>query len=245
MDNERPSEYRSWRHRLEEPGALPEVGLTDKEATWDKLYERLGETPRRRTLPWMWTAAACLLLALIPAAFFLREKRVSPSSNPQKVAVQPKTNPLRTPAPGPEPSVVIRNTMQDPSTRRISPLHPTHRERPAQAKTSTGALAPIALQYPARTPLPEHLLPPGPGLSGPIIIASTQTAPKKELRIVHINELEPQQPAPAPARAGQRLKPGRLYIGLHPEPDAFRPATTYETYQTDHPIISFKPSQNP
>jgi len=238
MDNERPSEYRSWRHRLEEPGALREVGLTDKEATWDKLYDRLGETPRRRTLPWMWTAAACLLLALIPAAFFLREKRRP--SNPQKVAVRPKTNVLPTPAPGPEPSIVIRNTMQAPPSRNITPLRPDRSEKPAQAKNPVRALAPIALQSPVRTPLPERLLPPNPDLSGPLIIASTQAAPKKELRIVHINELESLQPTPAAARTGQRLKPGRLYIGLHPEPDAFRPATTYEIYQTDHPIILFK-----
>jgi len=243
MDNGRPGEYRSWRHRLEEPGALPGVGLTDKEATWDKLYDRLRETPRRRTLPWLWTAAACLLLALAPAAFFLREKKVTIYPNPPKVAVQPKTNPRQTAAP--EPSIVIRNTMQVPLPRPVAPLHAVRRERPAPVKTPAIALTPVVLQSPARQTLPELLLPPRPDLSKPVI-ASTQTTPKKELRVVHINELEPLQPAPAAASAGQRLKPGRLHIGFHPEQDAFRPATTYyETYQTDHPIISFKPSQNP
>jgi len=41
MDNERPNERTLWSSRLEEPGALPGTGLTDKEAAWDKLYDRL------------------------------------------------------------------------------------------------------------------------------------------------------------------------------------------------------------
>jgi hypothetical protein len=244
MDNERPNERTIWSSRLEEPGALPGMGLTDKEATWDKLYDRLRETPRRRTLPWLWAAAACLLLALVPAAFFLREKRAIPHSNTTKVTVQPNTNRLRTQTPDPEPSIVIQNTMQTPSSRPVTPPHPIRREGPAPVKIPVRALTPIAIQSPARTALPELLLPLHPDLSRPIITASVQAAPKKEPRIVHINELEPLWPAPS--AAGQRLKPGRLHIGFNPQQDAFRPATTYETYQADHPIISFKhTTQNP
>ncbi|MBN9385720.1 MAG: hypothetical protein J0H74_33505 [Chitinophagaceae bacterium] len=259
MDNERPSEYRSWRHRLEEPGALPGAGLTDKEAAWDKLYQRLGETPRRRPLPWLWAAAACLLLALIPTALLFREKKDTPPAGTPKMAVHPKTNPARTnqhptdqtqPRTSiPEPSLVIQNT---PSPRPVALPHPIRRERPASAKTADRALAPIALQSSApdpvavepsvHPPLPNLLMAPRSDLSRPIIAA--QTTPKKELRVVHINELEP--PQTAPSTAGPRLKPGRLYIGFSPRQDVLRPATTYETYQTDHPIISFKHStQNP
>lgn len=271
MDSERPNEYRSWRHRLEEPGALPGMGLTDKEAAWDKLYERLGETPRRRALPWLWTAAACLLLALIPAAFFLREKKDIPHAGSPKVAVQPKTNRPRTsqhptdqPQPRtaiPEPSLVIQNI---PSPQPVAPPRPVRRERPAAVKTpiqtdapiaiqspartpdaiQSQSLSPVAVEHPARTPLPERLSFPRPDLSRPVTMASAQAAPKKEIRIVHINELEP--PRPIPPTAGQRLKPGRLRIGFNPEQDVLRPATTYETYQTDHPVISFKhTTQNP
>ena len=64
MDNERPGEYSSWSSRLEGPGALPEMGMTDKEAAWDKLYDRLKEEkPRRRSIIWLWAAAACILNA--------------------------------------------------------------------------------------------------------------------------------------------------------------------------------------
>ena len=47
MDNERPNERTLWSSRLEEPGALPGTGLTDKEAAWDKLYDRLRENVRK------------------------------------------------------------------------------------------------------------------------------------------------------------------------------------------------------
>lgn len=81
------------------------------------------------------------------------------------------------------------------------------------------------------------MLPPCPDLANPIAVIQP-AKPKKELKVIHINELEP--PQLAPSTAGPRLKPGRLYIGLTPAQDVLRPATTYETYHTDHPIISFK-----
>lgn len=257
MDNERPSEYRSWRHRLEEPGALPGAGLTDKEAAWDKLYERLGETPRRKTLPWLWAAAACLLLALVPAAFFLREKKVIPHPDTPEMAVQPGTHGTQThPAdqpqprtPNPDPMPVTQNNLPAPTTATATPLHPARRERPAAIKQpaltpivrQSPALAPIAMQSPApgtaeHSSLSDLLPNLRPDLSKPLIVA--QTPPKKEPRVIHINELEP--PQPAPSTAGPRLKPGRLYIGLIPAQDVLRPATTYETHQADHPIITFK-----
>lgn len=248
MDNERPSEFRSWRHRLEEPGALPGAGLTDKEAAWDKLYERLGETPRRKALPWLWAAAACLLLALVPAAFFLREKKVIPHPNTPEMAVQPRTHGTRTqsadepqpptPDADPGPSITTQNISQ---TQLTTSLHPARRERPGHtAKNTTRPVAATGLSLAAtvrRSPARTNFLPgPHPDLSKPLIVA--QTPPKKEYRVIHINELEP--PQPAPSTAGPRLKPGRLHIGLIPSQDVLRPATTYETYQTDHPIILFK-----
>ncbi|MDV6222692.1 hypothetical protein R1T14_24495 [Flavitalea sp. BT771] len=129
MDNAKPNERPLpaegtwWSRRLEEPGALPGTGLADKEAAWDKLYDRLRETPRRRTQPWLWAAAACLLLALIPAAFILKERRVISGSRDPKIAIRPKAliNPARTyPAPAP--------AHHSPLTAHGSPLK-AHRSR--------------------------------------------------------------------------------------------------------------------
>ena len=66
MSNEKTDEFLSWRGRLDQPDALPEQGLDNHEASWQRLAERLREKPRRRVTGY-WVAAACLLLALIPA----------------------------------------------------------------------------------------------------------------------------------------------------------------------------------
>jgi hypothetical protein len=242
MDNAKPNERSlpaagaGWSSRLEEPGALPGVGLTDKEAAWDKLYDRLRETPRRRTLPWLWAAAACLLLALIPAAFFLREKRTIPHSPEPKVAVQPKPTRARTyPAPAQKP------TTQPPGSQlaaqnsklktRCSQLR-AHRS-PVTAHrspvvTPSSQLVARSLQLAAPPAPPAHRLP----------LAACGLPP----RVVHINELEPAQPTPS--TAGERLKPGRLQVRFTPS-ETFRPATTYNNDPIDHPIIPLKHPQNP
>ena len=235
MDNERPNERILWSHRLEEPGALPGVGLTDKEATWDKLYEKLRETPRHRTLPWwLWAAAACILLTLVPAAILLKDRSL-PGPNQPQISPVPKS----------APSEVAQSTLSVSPPAGIPPRITPHsarrenRERRTPVKQTIQTLAPVVSKAPSPSPqtLPGSVLPPLPDPVGPV--AAIQPAkPKKELRVIHINELEP--PQPAPATAGPRLKPGRLYIGFNAGQDIFRPATTYETYHTDHPIISFK-----
>src|SRR5581483_2005969 len=86
MDNERPNERTSWSRRLEQPGALPGTGLTDKEAAWDKLYDRLrGEAPRRRRMVWLWAAAVCLLLIVVPAALLLKDGHKRLRQDPQPI----------------------------------------------------------------------------------------------------------------------------------------------------------------
>src|SRR5580692_9902138 len=72
MSNEKTDEFLSWRRRLAPPDALPDQGLDDKEVSWERLAERLREKPRRRT--GYWIAAACLLLALMPATHFFRDR---------------------------------------------------------------------------------------------------------------------------------------------------------------------------
>jgi hypothetical protein len=80
-----------------------------------------------------------------------------------------------------------------------------------------------------------------PDLSKPVTV--TAAAPlKKELRVVHINELEPSQPTPAMVK-GPRQKPGGLRIGLVPQ-ETLRPSTTYAEPEA-HSILSLKHTQNP
>ena len=73
MFNERTDEFLKWRGLLDQPDAQPDQVLDDREATWQKLADRLGER-RRNRLSGYRIAAACLLFALIiPAVRLLRD----------------------------------------------------------------------------------------------------------------------------------------------------------------------------
>jgi len=245
MDNERPSEFNTWRHRLEEPGALPGIGLSDKEAAWDKLYERLGETRRRRTPVWIWAAAACILLSLIPAAILLSPRG---KKEDQPITQAPIRNPVTSGAkassapktPGNAPSVAQTNIPVTRAAGHPRPLAKTEPvDRPVKLSGAlhhpTPPLSPVqSLKF---TPAPDSFYPGRPDLSQSIPKVIAAAPPKKELRVIHINELEP--PNPSAATGGRKQKAGRLYITLYPEQEPFRPATTYEP-PSDHPIINFK-----
>ena len=246
MDNKRPGEFNTWRQRLSAPGALPGIGLADKEAAWDKLYERLGETRRRRIPAWIRAAAACILLALIPAAILL-----TPHAKQENQTVA--GSPLRTPATRTMPAA--RTTpVPPPSLPRTAPptlanpLSFRTPSKPGRPGTSKRVLPHIIRT--ATIPDSErigHFYPGSPDLSSsdPMTIIAAAPTPKKELRVVHINELEP--PHPATATAGKRQKPSRFYITINHDTEPFRPATTYEPVQADyHPlIITSKHAQNP
>ena len=66
MSNERQNDFLSWRTSLDNPDGIPGLGLDNKEAAWENLLDRLAETPRRNYTAW-YIAAACFLLALLPA----------------------------------------------------------------------------------------------------------------------------------------------------------------------------------
>ena len=286
MDNERPNERTLWSRRLEEPGALPGTGLTDKEAAWDKLYHRLkearttnapqdiarsparaddthpdneletrAETPRRKRTIWLWTAAACLLLIIVPAALLLKdahktrghEPRLIPvaiSSGKQRSAPQDKTTPAPTAAIPPQLAGTGGNTGGDkadihprPTAKNAAPSHstPDRSPRPILTRPTLDKL----LAHGADTL--NLVFAPRPDLSKPVTAAAAAPV-RKELRVVHINELEQQQPTQATAK-GPRQKPGRLRIGLAPQ-ETLRPSTTYAEPEA-HSILSLHHSQNP
>jgi hypothetical protein len=83
MSNERIDDFLYWRGRMEDPAGIPGQGLDDREACWERLMERIAEKPRRRRFLWYRVAAACVLLALVPAMRFFQERHV------RVVAVRP------------------------------------------------------------------------------------------------------------------------------------------------------------
>jgi hypothetical protein len=74
MSKERTDEFLQWRGLVDQPDTRPDQVLDDKEATWQKLAERLGERRRNRLSSYR-IAAACLLFALIIPAVRLFQDR--------------------------------------------------------------------------------------------------------------------------------------------------------------------------
>src|ERR1700690_585869 len=88
MSNERPDEFLPWRGQLTAPDALPEMGVDDKEQSWQRLAERLQKQPRRPGIAW-WIAPACLILAFfLPATHLLRIRPIHPNRVAHRPAIQ-------------------------------------------------------------------------------------------------------------------------------------------------------------
>lgn len=99
MLNENPNNL-NWKNKLEDAGGLPEEILADKNATWEKLHNRLVPKPRRKRIVWYWAAAACILITIIIPLLKADKKhdsvvkKASPQAIPKKGFVK-KVVPLQ------------------------------------------------------------------------------------------------------------------------------------------------------
>lgn len=190
MSNERPDEFAAWRRCLRQPDALPEQGLPDKDAAWDRLFDRLSETPRRR-FQGSRIVAACILILLIPAAR-LFQRHPTPGgmhpATPQRVA------PIASAPAGRPPHAV-------PITRP-KPALPLQRRQPgrslpaATARTATSTHTPEGLVSPAPAfPVPSAMILARPAIGPPPVTGYLQQpqrpAIKKEWKVVDLNEIDP------------------------------------------------------
>jgi len=266
MSNERPDEFFSWRSRLEPPDALPAQGLDDRALSWKKLAGRLRNDPQAvgglkgkspldagtplqdtGTLPLSRTgtrdrmayriAAACLLLALIPAALLFHPSNapnptVAPNQSGSSVYPSTPFSSLAAPPPA-RPSVPVAppsglaSNENSPILRSGPTAKALARPNPPATATHPDLAAAQHPPMPARpdqipaqhTPMPTRTDPltlhpdPTPRQKDspltPTILAALQlnndsppqqTAPRtdptnktlinKQLRIVHINELD-------------------------------------------------------
>jgi hypothetical protein len=74
MSNERTDEFLKWRGLLDQPEARPDQVLDDRESTWQKLADRLGERRRNRLSGYRIAAACLLFVLLIPAARLFQDQ---------------------------------------------------------------------------------------------------------------------------------------------------------------------------
>ncbi|MDQ2862896.1 MAG: hypothetical protein M3R50_04445 [Bacteroidota bacterium] len=73
MSDEKAGNNFQWKNKLEDLESLPGE-IFNKEATWDKLHERMQGNQSNKKFVWYWIAAACLFFALF-ISFFLSNKK--------------------------------------------------------------------------------------------------------------------------------------------------------------------------
>lgn len=180
MSNERTDEFLTWRGRLDQPDALPEQGLDNHEASWQCLAERLREKPRRRMTGY-WVAAACLLLALIPAVHFFHPRptviALRPTARQRTLVQKIADKPLTVEHPVSARSRVLTPRIKVFKMNTFPPLN-------APPAITAEAIAVPDIQPAADTHQLMALLP----------------VPKKQLKVVYYNEISnPAGPSPSTA----------------------------------------------
>jgi len=255
MSNEIPSDAGNWKGRLDQLDALPGETWTSKEASWETLYDRIKDKPRRRK-PFYRMAAAAVLVGLCISLAIDHEKRERFT----------KTDPipasgvaLATPSVG---SAVHAGSIRPlsftgRSALKAVPSHPTGApSHPVESQWSgkTAAITPKAINHSARIleATPSLVTAPlsGPPLSGSPNVQSNQSmataavtnpALGKKMRVVHINELGD----PPEGENGNPLPRGLVPPGKHPIQLLFGSADSYsnvsiEKQQTEKGLLEIK-----
>jgi hypothetical protein len=222
MSDERPDEFFSWRSRLGPPDALPEQGLDNRDLTWEKLTRRLGNTPGQDSaslpsgnyasiknalarLPVYRIAAACLLLLLIPAARLFHNR-------PTPGITSPRSGTLTARPPGRQAPLILDPAEASPVLRSAPPPKDLVRLQSINNKTRPAktVLRKTIPQNQFAKPGDSLSSPANPGIvpDPPVQISGLPRSPdptssqntliSKQLKIVHINELDnPSHPEPA------------------------------------------------
>lgn len=168
-----------WRSRLEDPVGLADDCMADKNAAWEKLQARLqpGKQPSKRW--WLWIAAACLLGAIVIPFFTQKPAPSIATKTTPKRSIIEKTGP---PSASRETIFVAtppitnfrREARDDQKIRPASLSHQKIKVQPALEMQPTPLQEPIVFQ---------------PVLNIPVAANAVSVSPRKNLRVVHINEL--------------------------------------------------------
>ena len=194
MSNERTDEFLSWRGRLDQPDALPEQGLDNHEASWQRLAERIREKPRRLT--GYWVAAACLLLALIPAIRFLHPRSPATALRQRALVQKVAAKPLPVVNPVTPPPVVNHPRRPSPRPARGLIIAPT-----VTPAAPSRVLSPAITVADIKPATDSHQLTGIPRAELPLLVSDARaSSPKKQLKVVYYNEISnPSGPSPSTA----------------------------------------------
>lgn len=192
-----------WKNKLETLESLSSQPL-DKSKAWDKLYSRLEKKPRRKsTLVYWIAAAACLLFGFMLIRFIInREINLKPSDVVTKKQNQPNSE------------VHMDRQMINPSTQEIPQSTEIRKPVIAIKKEKIPVIIKATVNFPINASpdtvnKTEQIAMNQPG---PLPSISTPTpVTKKQIRVVHINELGKQREDVIMA---QREPSGNIYFKI-------------------------------
>ena len=183
MSNEKQNNITHWRNQLEALDSLPGERLVDKDAAWENLYNRLREKPRLNNAAWYW-AAACVLIGMTISGMLIFQRDNGPATN---ISLE-KTNKTIV---APQPPVHQKDMIMIKRPQQASIARSAEKSAHiVNVKRSIKKIASFdAILIPAHEVKEVVTIDPTTTLPSPIIIVAA-TAPKKQFRIIHINELE-------------------------------------------------------
>jgi len=196
-----PDAFAEWRQLLRQPDAVPGRELAGKDAAWDKLFDRLNEKPRRRFLGYR-LVAACILILLIPATRLFQHQ---PGNKDRLNSVSARLA-IAEPVPVRPTAAPLANAPTAPRSEPTQPLTPSKPSR--RARPQPGLAQPTR---PEPAP-PIIAAPPQLAITIPPPVPPAPQKPKKQWKVVDINELDPGRPRPH-AMADNR-QPTLLRLGL-------------------------------
>ena len=178
MPDEKADKPVYWKSGLDQLDFLPGEPPVDKEAGWQKLHDRLQHSRRKKKAGGYWVAAACLLGVMILTRLLLMQpgdslvKKDPPSTRKTSPTPRPVIDNPETVAFLP-PSSNKRSSLPDIKNK----LHPV-----AKAATTSGLMVPpdTIMEIPSPTAIVQPV----------DTVQLITAAPKKKLRVVHINEVD-------------------------------------------------------
>ncbi len=186
MLHEKPNDSFHWKNKLDELDNLPGEPLNDKNASWQKLHNRLREKPGSGKMIWYWLAAACVLI--VAGILWL-----SPSQNHNRIAERENYS---VPEPGKTKSEIVQEetavtTPRKPAEEKMKPTATGLIKR----ASSSVLKSPVKNENEVRDPVitkqlfPELIVDSRLPLDTTKTIATVMAPVSRKLRVVHINEL--------------------------------------------------------
>lgn len=171
-----------WKNKLEDTNGLSAETLSDKNAAWEKLHNRLRENPNSKKVVWYWVAAACLLLAIfIPLMLVHKNENNVVKNNIQK---SKESKPQLTQAESlkkgaiaaisavnAEKKKTVKNKIKNYNNNTITNIN----KEPSETNNNQMAANEIILSVPA--------------IDSSVVTTVGTVPAKKKLKVVHINEL--------------------------------------------------------